>query len=67
MDERCQNILTWVQRQCCAERQIYDTRTPGLFKVEYAGDGIVALCSKTYYCFGELKDKFSSKGLNKSR
>ena len=65
MNARCQNIMTWVPRQCCAERQIYDMRTPGLFKVENKGDGIVALCSKTYYCFGEVKDKFISKGLNK--
>merc|ERR1712154_194102 len=64
VDARCQN-KTWIQRQCCGERQTYDKRTPGLFKVEYEGDGIVALCSKTYYCFGEKNDKFSSKGLNK--
>ncbi|CAH3167183.1 unnamed protein product, partial [Porites evermanni] len=39
-------------------------RTPGLFKVEWEGQGIVGLCSKTYYCFG-AKDKFSCKGVNK--
>ena len=38
--------------------------TPGLFNEEYRGDGIVALCSKTYYCFG-VEDKFSCKGINK--
>ena len=43
----------------------YDRRTPGLFKVEWEGDGIVALNSKCYYCFGGDKDKFSSKGVNK--
>jgi hypothetical protein len=35
-----------------------------LFKEEYSGDGIIALCSKTYYCFGK-EDKFSCKGINK--
>ncbi|CAH3152231.1 unnamed protein product, partial [Porites lobata] len=35
-----------------------------LFKVEWEGQGIVGLCSKTYYCFG-AKDKFSCKGVNK--
>ena len=29
----------------------YDKRTPGLFKVELEGIGIISLCSKTYYCF----------------
>ena len=38
--------------------------TPGLFKVEWEGEGIIGLCSKTYYCFG-AKDKFSCKSLNK--
>ena len=35
-----------------------------LFKVEWEGEGIIGLCSKTYYCFG-AKDKFSCKGVNK--
>ena len=42
----------------------YDKRTPGLFKVEWEGNGIIGLCSKTYYCFGQ-QDKLSCKGLNK--
>ena len=42
-----------VKGQCCKDRKAYDKRTPGLFKLEYKGDGIVALCSKTYCCFGE--------------
>ena len=54
----------WFPRTDTAEHAAYDKRTPGLFKEEYRGDGIVALCSKTYYCFGE-KDKFSCKGVNK--
>lgn len=49
---------------CCIERKTYDRRTPGLFKVEWKGDGIVGLCSKTYYCFGD-NDKLSCKGLSK--
>ena len=42
----------------------YDKRTPGLFKTEFTGDGMIALCSKTYYCYGG-EDKFSCKGINK--
>ena len=38
--------------------------TPGLFKVEWSGDGFVGLCSKTYYCFGP-SDQYSTKGLSK--
>ncbi|KXJ16371.1 hypothetical protein AC249_AIPGENE6507 [Exaiptasia diaphana] len=33
-------------------------------KNTWEGQGIVGLCSKTYYCFGS-SDKFSCKGLNK--
>ena len=43
---------------------MYDKRPPGLFKVEWRGDGFVGLCSKTYYCFGST-DKYSTKGLSK--
>ena len=49
---------------CCLARQTFDKRTPGLFKVEWCGDGFVGLCSKTYYCFGAT-DKYSTKGLSK--
>ena len=53
-------------RQCCATRRLYDEKTPGLFKTEWRGDGMVALCSKTYYCRNsEGQDKLSSKGLQK--
>ena len=36
---------------------------PDLFKLEFEGDGIIALASKMYYCFGE-NDKFSCRGIN---
>ena len=54
----------WFPRDDTPEHAAYLKRTPGLFKEEYRGDGIVALCSKTYYCFG-VEDKFSCKGINK--
>ena len=53
----------WFPRYDTPEHAAYDKRTSGLFKKEYRGDGIVALCSKTY-CFG-VEDKFSCKGINK--
>ena len=52
-----QDKCKWFRRTDTAEHKAYDKRTPGLFKVEWEGQGIVGLCSKTYYCFGK-KDKF---------
>ena len=52
-------------RQCCKSVQRYDRRTPGLFKEEFSGDGVVALNSKTYFCWKEETVKYSSKGLSK--
>ncbi|KXJ14359.1 hypothetical protein AC249_AIPGENE21562 [Exaiptasia diaphana] len=54
----------WFPRTDTPENKAYDKRTPGLFKEEWSGDGIIGLCSKTYYCFG-TSDKFSCKGINK--
>ena len=45
----------------------FDKRTPGLFKVEWTGDAIISLSSKTYYCYGgdsATKDKISCKGVS---
>ena len=56
---------TWTATEsCCFARKAYDKRTPGLFKVEWCGDGFIGLCSKTYYCFGAT-NKCTTKGLNK--
>ena len=50
------------------EHSKYDERTPGLFKVEYRGDGIICLSSKMYYCFSSsAKDKSSCKGVSKKQ
>ena len=54
--------------ESCRTRRRFDKRLPGVFKEEYRGEGMVALCSKTYYCFGEgSSDKCSSKGLSKTQ
>ena len=55
----------WHQQDCCKARKMYDKRTPGLFKVEWEGTGMVGLCSKTYFGWG-VKDKCSTKGISKS-
>ena len=49
---------------CCLARKAFNKRTPGLFKVEWCGDGFIGLCSKTYYCFGST-NKCTTKGLSK--
>ena len=57
--------LPWTATDaCCLACKAFDKRTPGLFKVEWRGDGFIGLCSKTYYCFGAT-DKYSTKGLSK--
>ena len=55
----------WFGRDDTPENKLYDKRTPGLFKLEYEGDGIIALSAKMYYSFNEKTNKFSSKGINK--
>ena len=32
---------------CCIARKAFDKRTPGLFKVEWRGNGFIGLCSKS--------------------
>ena len=38
----------WFPCTCCPKHTKYDKRTPGLFKLEYQGDELIGLCSKTY-------------------
>ena len=56
---------SWFPRNDTPEHAAYDKRTPGLFKVEWSGQGFVGLNSKTYYCWEEEKDKYSCKGISK--
>ena len=55
----------WLPRSDTPENFMHDKREPGLFKEEWCGDGCIALCSKTYFCFGPKTSKHSCKGLNK--
>jgi hypothetical protein len=38
----------WLPRTCCTKHAQYDKRTFGLLKLEYEGDVMIGLCSKTY-------------------
>ncbi len=59
----------WYPRTCCDDHRKYDARTPGLFKREYEGNEVWALCSKTYLVTQkDPKDfKMSCKGVQKHR
>ena len=49
----------WDPLLCSKKLDVFDKRTPGLFKAEFVGDGMVALCNKTE------QNKTSYKWLNK--
>ena len=57
---------TWLPRTDTKKHRRFDKRQSGLFKEEWRGSGIVSLCSKTYYCFGDV-NKYSCKGVNKKQ
>ena len=54
----------WLPREDSPQHAAFDKRTPGLFKVEWSGQGFVGLNSETYYCWGQ-SDKYSCKGISK--
>ena len=55
---------TWNPLPCCEKVKVFDSRTPGKFHLEFKGDGVIALCSKSYYCIGK-DPKLSTKGISK--
>ena len=66
-----QNKYKWFPRDDTKENAKFDKRTPGLFKEEYRGKSIIALCPKMYFVEGadheDKKYKFSSKGIQKDK
>ena len=63
----CDGATKWLPRRCCKTHALKDSRTPGLFKLEFSGDVFVGLCSKLYVVGNREKDitKHSSKGISK--
>ena len=57
----------WFPNETTKELKAFNKRTPGLFKVEFEGKSIYALCSKLYFVEGDTKNKFSCKGIQKSQ
>jgi hypothetical protein len=51
----------WFLRDDTEEHKKFDKRKAGLFKPEFIGEGIVALCSKSYFVSGFEKDRKKGK------
>ncbi|XP_033729708.1 uncharacterized protein LOC117318890 [Pecten maximus] len=64
-DVNADNRVHWFPRKCCNDHEKRDKRTPGLFKLEYEGDRIVSLSSKTYCVTKDDDIKFSAKGIQR--
>lgn len=57
-----ENKHKWFPRTDSKEINEYDQKTPGIFKLEWKGDAIVALSSKNYICYlGDKKEKIEKK------
>ena len=54
----------WLLKPCCAERLKFDKRMPCLFMLEFQGDKILSLCSKSYICVSAKERKLAHKGVN---
>ena len=63
----CDGATKWLPRRCCKKHALKDSRTPGLFKLEFSGDIFIGLCLKLYVVGNREKDitKHSSKGISK--
>ena len=60
--------VNFLPRNCCREHAKFDSREPGLFKLEFSGKKFIGLCSKTYIVSQSEKDyKMSTKGVNKNK
>ena len=57
------NSKEWKPDPCCAVVGKHDSRTIGKFHQEFKGSGMLALCSKCYYCIGGNSKK-SAKGIS---
>ena len=55
----------FIPRQCCKKHEMWDSKIPGLFKVEYSGKELISLNSKCYIgATKELCFKHSTKSIS---
>jgi hypothetical protein len=66
-DEFETDKYNWFPNETTKELKAYNKRTPGLFKVEFEGNSIYALCSKLYFVEGDEYNKYSCKGIQKNQ
>ena len=59
--------VPFIQTQCCKDKESFDKRTPGLFKLEASGEEMIGLSPKTYLLTSKESCKFSCKGINKTQ
>ena len=48
MKARVQN-LEWIKADCCKAHELFDCRTPGLFKIEFFDNQMLSLAPKSYF------------------
>ena len=65
--KRAYSGKSWKQPDCCKKEEMYYLRQAGLFHLENVSDGIIALCSKSYYCISSDAPKLSAKGIKKTQ
>ena len=57
----------WFPRECCRSHKVFDSRTTGLFKLEFTGNIFYGTCSKCYTVANEKGEtKLSCKGINRA-
>lgn len=59
--------LSWSPLDCCQKVLNHDRRSVGKFHAEWSGEGMIALCSKSYFAISGTdmeNEKYSSKGLS---
>ena len=68
--DRCSDNVdaVWFPRRCCSKHIQLDKRFTGIMKLEFSGDKMISLCSKSYIIEDSNgKQKISCKGVSKKR
>ena len=60
----CEVICEYVGTKGCSNTKLkFDKHTPDLFKLEFQGEAILPLCSKSYICVSSFVNKLAHKGV----
>lgn len=55
----------WAPCDRCELVKKFEQRSVGKFHIEWKGDGVISLASKSYFCMSDTRSKISSKGISK--